>query len=338
MTPLVSVILPCFNGERFLGEALQSVQGQTWTNLECLVVDDQSTDRSRDLVLRRAREDGRIRLLPKEHGGISAARNFGLDHARGQWIQLLDCDDWLHRDKLRCQLSYYNGSSHGEAVVLYSDIVDVLYDAHEDVTLRRHAHRFGGLSHQDLLDRMLAWNFNGGCPLHVNNALIHKSVWTHRRFREDLATCEDLEFFISLLRSDVQFVHTPIDGMFYRTHGSNTSGRRDKLICSWLQILEEIGQQEPELLTRAASLSDLTKHAILAGDRSQFDRLMHLHELSGGQVYLGRGRLGLKGPWILELLFQMRPLIRFRSRILATCRNLARMMPVNLHEPSQQPT
>ncbi len=90
--PLVSVIIPCFNGRRWLGEAIESAFAQTWDRIEVIVVDDGSTDDS----LRVASSYGeRVRLLDGPNGGPGAARNRGLDAAQGEWIQFLDADDVL---------------------------------------------------------------------------------------------------------------------------------------------------------------------------------------------------------------------------------------------------
>jgi glycosyltransferase involved in cell wall biosynthesis len=100
--PLVSVIIPCRNGAAWLGDAIESCLGQSWTRVEIVVVDDASTDRSRD-VARRYRDRG-VMALDSPRRGASAARNIGLQHARGDFIQFLDADDVLDRDKIRVQV------------------------------------------------------------------------------------------------------------------------------------------------------------------------------------------------------------------------------------------
>lgn len=100
--PLVSVIIPCRNGAAWLADAIESCRGQSWQRLEIIVVDDASTDRSRD-VARRYQERGVI-ALDSPRRGASAARNVGLQQARGDFIQFLDADDVLEADKIRVQL------------------------------------------------------------------------------------------------------------------------------------------------------------------------------------------------------------------------------------------
>ncbi len=90
--PLVSVIVPAYEGERFLAEALDSVRAQTYTNVETIVVDDGSPDACAEIAAAR----GDVRLLREPHGGVAAARNAGLRAARGELFAFLDQDDeWL---------------------------------------------------------------------------------------------------------------------------------------------------------------------------------------------------------------------------------------------------
>lgn len=100
----VSVIIPCFNCAQYLPRAVGNVLSQTFTDLECIIVDDGSTDDTRKITETLMKTDSRVRYLFKEHGGVSAARNFGIKHAKGEWIQQLDADVCLHKDKIRFQL------------------------------------------------------------------------------------------------------------------------------------------------------------------------------------------------------------------------------------------
>lgn len=95
MSSLVSVIVPVYNMQDLVGRCAQSLIGQTWPNLEILLVDDGSTDSSLAVCKGYERQDSRIRCLHKENGGLSDARNFGLSQAKGEWISFVDADDWV---------------------------------------------------------------------------------------------------------------------------------------------------------------------------------------------------------------------------------------------------
>lgn len=114
-SPLVSVVVTCFNRERYLGEALDSLLAQTFTGHEIILVDDGSTDGSAAVA---ARHGDRLRYVHQENRGASAAKNAGVDLARGRYIAFLDSDDLWTPDKLSAQLAY--ARTHPEADLLYA--------------------------------------------------------------------------------------------------------------------------------------------------------------------------------------------------------------------------
>lgn len=117
--PLISIIVPVYNVEGYLDRCLQSICGQTYTNLEIILVDDGSTDSSGDVCDKFAQSDFRIKVIHQSNGGQSAARNKGLSIATGEYIGFVDGDDWIDPDMyefLYCLLEENNAdisvSSH----------------------------------------------------------------------------------------------------------------------------------------------------------------------------------------------------------------------------------
>jgi hypothetical protein len=108
MSPRVSIVIPCRNGAAWLGAAIESCLGQTWPNLQIVVVDNGSNDGSFDLA--KHYEARGITVLTCERAGASAARNVGLRHADGDLIQFLDADDMLDTDKIRRQVERLNAA------------------------------------------------------------------------------------------------------------------------------------------------------------------------------------------------------------------------------------
>ena len=100
--PVVSVVIANRNAGRFLGPAIQSILGQSFEDLELLVVDDGSTDGS--AAISRDHPDPRLRFFAREPLGISAARNFALENARGRYIACMDADDIAHPERLAIQV------------------------------------------------------------------------------------------------------------------------------------------------------------------------------------------------------------------------------------------
>lgn len=93
--PLISVIVPVYRAEAYLNKCISSIRNQTYRNLEIILVNDGSPDRSGEMCEQFAREDCRIRVFHKENGGQASARNMGLDHMTGDYVGFVDSDDWI---------------------------------------------------------------------------------------------------------------------------------------------------------------------------------------------------------------------------------------------------
>jgi glycosyltransferase involved in cell wall biosynthesis len=98
MDKRISIIIPVYNGEGWMEKCISSVLSQTYKNLEIIVVDDGSTDKSFQICEKFLEKDSRIKLLRKTNNGQSSARNVGLKHAKGSYIQFVDCDDTLQKN------------------------------------------------------------------------------------------------------------------------------------------------------------------------------------------------------------------------------------------------
>jgi len=91
----VSIIVPLFNAEKFAKRCIESVLMQTFKNFELILIDDGSKDKTGEICDKYAEKDTRIKVIHKNNGGVSSARNTGLDMAKGEWITFLDADDWI---------------------------------------------------------------------------------------------------------------------------------------------------------------------------------------------------------------------------------------------------
>lgn len=96
LTPEISVIVPVYNAEKYLSRCINSILAQSFTNFELLLIDDGSTDKSSEICDDYAAKDQRIKVFHKKNGGVSSARNMGLDHAKGKWITFVDSDDCIY--------------------------------------------------------------------------------------------------------------------------------------------------------------------------------------------------------------------------------------------------
>ena len=104
--PAISIIIPVYNAEKYLRRCIDSVLSQSFTDFELILVDDGSKDKSPQICDEYASQDTRVRVIHKANGGVSAARNDGLDIAKGEYITFIDSDDWVEREYLETLSNY----------------------------------------------------------------------------------------------------------------------------------------------------------------------------------------------------------------------------------------
>lgn len=123
--PKISVIMPAYNVDRYVYRAVQSLQNQTFSDFELLVVDDGSTDRTGQVLDSLATRDYRISVFHQENGGAPAARNFALDRARGTYVMFMDADDWIEPTMLADMVAV--ASKHDLELVISAFYIDSYY-------------------------------------------------------------------------------------------------------------------------------------------------------------------------------------------------------------------
>lgn len=190
ISPRVTVITPAYNVEPYIGEAIDSVLGQTFHDLEYLVVDDGSTDGTVDEIRRRAEIDSRVRLIEVEHGGAPNARNVGILQARGEFIAFLDGDDRWHSNFLRSQLRLLE--SVGPDVAAVFGRTRVMSESGRIFFLRWQ--RAGRYDFDDMLVQ--------SCPPRVGSSLlIKKSAFDSTGlFNPELRSAQDLDMWLRIQR------------------------------------------------------------------------------------------------------------------------------------------
>lgn len=213
--PKISTIIPCCNAEKYIGVAIRSVLAQDWPDLEIVVVDDGSTDRSADLV--RDTFPG-VKLLRQANQGVAIARNNGIQHAQGDWIAFLDADDIWLPGKLHAQWQLHVATPD----------VRMSYTAWADWTsteptptpdylsaLRRDSgdiKRWSGPTgwvYSDLLTGCLVW---------TGTVLAHRSVFDSvGYFEPSLRIGEDYDLWLRASRV-TQILHLPVPYALYRRH------------------------------------------------------------------------------------------------------------------------
>lgn len=195
MKPLISIVVPVYNVEKYLEKCVLSLREQTLTDIEIILVDDGSPDGCPSLCDRYAKEDDRIRVIHKPNGGLSSARNAGLEVISGEYFMFVDSDDWL--DLETCEVAYNYASQHnadclmftytkefgGHSIVNHTFNQDFIVWKKTDIQRNFHRRLFG------LIDNELA-----------------------RPQDADLIVTACMQLFKSSKYKDIQFVDTKIIG------------------------------------------------------------------------------------------------------------------------------
>lgn len=209
-----SVIMPCFNGEKFLAHSIKSVLRQTFSNFEFIIINDGSTDNSLNVIKRFASQDSRIRIIAHKHNkGLSSTRNDGLDQVRGRFVAFLDCDDWWPEEKLS---TYAHTHKQGH------DLVFSNYDIfkHKTNEIVRKVKVPASLTYDALM-------YSNYIPL--SSSSFNFTKIPHLRFN-DLELSEDWIFWLEAIK----YLNNPIgiqaSLMFYRQHDDNMSKNKLQMV------------------------------------------------------------------------------------------------------------
>ena len=221
-SPRVSVIVPAHNYARFLSEALDSVRAQTFDDWECIVVDDGSTDDTAT-VARAYEADARFRYVHQDNRGPSAARNTGLQHARGELIQFLDADDRLMPRKLELHVRHLD--DHPEHDIVYGEVAFFRSERPSVLMASLHgrlSHSIMGRVHGNAEAREKLEHYNIMSTL---AALFRHRVFTVAgRFDEAVGGSEDWDLWIRCAAAGCSFDYLPSEPLAaVRAHPTSTS-------------------------------------------------------------------------------------------------------------------
>lgn len=203
--PLVSIIVPCYNQERFIAAALDSLLAQTYPNWEAIIVNDGSTDLSEQIVLDYCRTDSRFVLISQPNKGLSGARNTGITSAKGAYVGFLDADDAYLPDKLARQVEFLEATA--EVDVVYGDYF------RGDSKLVPYTLVSQPLPTIALSEALIYRNW-----FDVNSPLLRRSIVDEvGPFDEVLKSAEDWDYWIRVAASgQVAYCSGPV--AIYRTH------------------------------------------------------------------------------------------------------------------------
>jgi len=180
---LVSVIIPTFDRAWVLKTAIDSVLSQIYTPIEIIVINDGSTDNTLDLL---AGYGNKIQVLNQENRGVSAARNMGIQHSKGQYIALLDSDDVWTPDKISCQIDFFD--QHPEALICQT----------EEIWIRKGRRVNPKVKHKKPSGMIFEPSLHL-CLVSPSAVMIHKNLFALKgEFDETFPVCEDYDLWLRI--------------------------------------------------------------------------------------------------------------------------------------------
>lgn len=238
--PLISVIVPVYNVEKYIHKCIDSILSQSMSEFELLLIDDGSSDKSGLICDEYAAKDKRIKVFHKANGGVGSARQFGIEHASGEYTIHADPDDWMEPDALE--------RMYGLAVSENADLIisDYYEDNQNESRLIKQKPTDAGSQTETIRDLLLG-KLHGSCW----NKLLRTSVYkTHDiRFIPGIDHGEDLAFWIQVLaKTSVRIACLDKAGYHYDISGSDSITRRndDRLQKSHIILIDTIDPLLPD--------------------------------------------------------------------------------------------
>jgi len=194
---LVSVIVPCYNYAHFLGEALDSVLAQTYSNWECIIINDGSPDNTEEVALDYCAKDRRFKYFYKKNGGHSSARNYGIKQSNGKYIMPLDADDILDPKYLKEAVSKIESDENIKLVTA-------------------HVQHFGDVKEKFVMPVFALKDYLIVNYISISSLFKKEDFFKAKGFDESMLIFEDWDLFIKILKDGGEAVQLPFVGLNYR--------------------------------------------------------------------------------------------------------------------------
>lgn len=220
---LVSVIIPCYNQGHYLKESIGSVLAQTYQPIEIVVVDDGSTDNTYEI----AKTYPSVKYVYQENGGLSAARNTGIDNSMGDFLVFLDSDDWLLPEAIAVNIEHLQ--ENPEAVFVSGSHKKISADGViPEIRTQISLKPYHQLLHQNYIGMIAA-------------VMFRRAIFNQYRYDTSLHSCEDYDLYLKIARDNVVINHTQ-DIALYRIHSNSISGNISVMLSDVSKVL--LGQKK----------------------------------------------------------------------------------------------
>ena len=240
--PIVSVIIPVYNGERYLTETIESVIAQTEVNWELIAVNDGSTDSSLVILEEYGNKiPDRVQVITVENGGVSRARNTAVAAARGTYVAFLDQDDFWAPQKLQRQVEMFSRDKNIGISFTNMTLID-----ENGMVFRENVLKFSRENRGNVFEHLIFDNF-----IPISSVMIKKELFKKiGGFDPRFSLAEDYDFLLKVTQElSVDYIDEPL--LLYREHGdSGTYTKIDRFIDEALSISNHWKRQKPQLFRK----------------------------------------------------------------------------------------
>ena len=247
----ISIVIPAYNSEKTIGETIASVQQQSFTDYEIIVIDDGSKDRTLEVV--KNIKEPRLKLFAYENGGVATARNRGISHATGEFLSFLDADDLWTPDKLESHLEALKRNPKAKVAYSWTNFIDTA----GKFLFSGPRFRFQGAVYPQLLQINFLVN--------ASNLMIHRDVLeVVKGYNTKLSHTADWDFYLRLAEN-FDFVVVPKFQNLYRQSANSMSSNIEPLKKEGLALLDRIYQTASSELKQQSSKSYSSLYLYYAG-------------------------------------------------------------------------
>ena len=242
MTPFFSIIIPCYNQAHFLPDCLESLLQQSFSDWEAIVVNDGSTDNTNQVATQFCNKDSRIQLFEKKNGGLSSARNYGLDHISGQRIIFLDSDDFLYPKCLKT-IADFSKECDDYDLLQYG----YTYVKEDGKTILGHTN---ASIKESIIPDIFKSNLGPCHSICISKTLARSAGY----FDETLKSVEDWDFWTRAVKAGGT-QKTMHETLVYYRYSKNSMSRNPFVMFDALKIVIERGPKKDSRITIESSLN-----------------------------------------------------------------------------------
>lgn len=221
---LISIVIPIYNAEKFLEECLNSIKNQTYKNIEVIMVNDGSKDDSETICKRFSEDDARFRYFTKVNGGVSSARNLGLDNVKGDYITFIDADDWIEEKHLELLINSIKKTNSDIGVSSYKEFNNKdTYYIRVYTKQEKNLLNFEKMNRDEFLTLFPKLMSTNVCFNNAVSKLFRKDLVKNLRFDTSIKYGEDLDFYFRLYMNVDSISYVNELTYVYRIHGDSTT-------------------------------------------------------------------------------------------------------------------